>query len=116
MGNLENFHSAFTVHPGSSYAAIVLSAGNYSDAGGLTYAALNALQPAIDASLAEAVVRRYTGQWRAMHGHSEAVLEVRQGTLWLSKYVLGESNVLRVFGAADGEPFAMREVRPDEFR
>lgn len=116
VGTLDNFHSAFTIHPGSSYAALVLTAGHFADTALIAYTAFDLLQPVVDAALAEAVAERYAGRWRAVHGQGEAELRVKKGTLWLEQYTLGESNVLQVFGAEKGQPLALREVRPDEFR
>lgn len=116
VGNLENFQAAFALHPGSGYAALVLLAGRYPDAGALAYDAFDAFQPAVDAALADAVAVRYAGRWRAEDGRSEAVLRVDRGTLWVERYVLEKADVLRVFGAEEGEALALREVRPDEFR
>lgn len=121
VGNLDNFHSAFALHPGSGYAVIVLLSGAYPDAGALAYDAFDVFQPAVDAALAAAVGARYAGRWRSADGRSEAALRVVRGTLWLDRYVLQGADVLRVFGVPNappgrGAPIPLREVREDEFR
>jgi hypothetical protein len=120
VGNLNNFHTAFSLHPGSSYGVIVLTAGARSIASELAYDAFDIFQPVIDTLLSEAVTAMYAGKWRSEDGHSEAVVVVEQGTLWVNQYVLEGVDVITVFADAslrsEGK-LALREVGTrDEFR
>ena len=122
VGAMAGHHAALAIHPGTGYGVVVLMAGKYPDAAKIAYDLFRTSQPFIDALLAEKAAELYAGTWSAKPSsefkqESTAVVAVRGGTLWLDKYVLDGSEVLKMFGAPQGKGLALRPSgRTDEFR
>lgn len=115
VGAMAGHHAALAIHPSSGYGVIVLLAGHYPDAAKVAYDIFGVIQPAIDLLVSEIAQTLYAGNWSSPG--NTAVVSVRRGTLWLDKYVLDGSDVLRLFGAPEGKGLALRPSgRKDEFR
>lgn len=114
-------HAALAFHPGSGYAVIVLLAGHYPDAAKVAYEIIRVVQPLIDIIAAETASKLYAGTYTSHigdgEGESQAIVNVRKGTLYLDAYVLSGVDVLQLFGAPAYKPIPLRPSgRSGEFR
>ncbi|KAI0324709.1 beta-lactamase/transpeptidase-like protein [Cubamyces sp. BRFM 1775] len=114
LGAMAGYHSALAIHPGTSYAIVLLMAGHYPDAAQLTYDAFALMQPAIDRVLSDMAIGLYAGEWRDKHNSSARVV-VDKGTLYVERYMLEGVDALQKFGA-QGRLALRPSGRRDEFR
>lgn len=112
---MAGYHSAFGIHPASSYGIVVLLGGHYPDATKIAYDSLDFLQPAFDKSHAELAASLYGGKWSSSDGNSIASVVVQKGTLFVEKLILNGSDVLATFQAPGKLPLRSSQRR-DEFR
>lgn len=112
---MAGYHSAFGIHPASSYGIIVLLGGHYPDATKIAYDSLDFLQPAFDKAQAELVASLYGGNWSSSDGNSSVSVVVQKGTLFVSNLILNGTDVLATFQVPGKLPLRSSERR-DEFR
>ncbi|EJD43615.1 beta-lactamase/transpeptidase-like protein [Auricularia subglabra TFB-10046 SS5] len=113
LGAMAGYHAAIALHPGTSYAVVVLLGGRYPDAARLAYDAFDIFQPVFDKSLAELASSLYVGTWGS--GNDTATISLERGTLYIERLVLEGRDILKNF-FAPGRLALRSTERRDELR
>lgn len=116
-GDLEWSHSIMMINPDLQYGIIVLMNGISSvDTSIISEEAVRLFQPAFERLLEKRARERYAGVW---HGKGNDIidLEVRSGSLWITKWVIDGFDFLKFYQAQFGYGIALWSTgRFDEFR
>jgi len=86
--------------------------GTSDAAGDIALDIFRRFQPTLDIILAREVTKLYAGQWGTTGGDSEIVLDVDDGSLWISKLVLNGTDVLRLTQGIIDVEFFLKEPTP----
>ncbi|KAF7347662.1 Beta-lactamase domain-containing protein [Mycena venus] len=117
-GNLQGYHSQFSVNPQWSYGVIVLLSGNYTNTAGLAAEAISRFQPVFESLLLTQVLHTYGGVW--IGDGSMAVVTIQDQALYLDALVVRDQDVLSILQRKPpGESKGMAlwsTGRPHEFR
>lgn len=115
-GNLVYSHSEVTFSPQLQYGVIVLMTGIYPDAWFFNKLAVQLLQPAFEKILEKRARDRYAGAWRG-EGDDRIVVEVKDGSLWITEWVANGIDWLHEYEGKLGDRVALWSTgRLDEFR
>jgi hypothetical protein len=95
-----------------AYGVALLMTGTSDAAGDIALDIFRRFQPTLDIILAREVTKLYAGQWGITGGDSEIVLDVDDGSLWVSKLVLNGTDVLRLTQGIIDVEFSLKEPTP----
>ncbi|EIN11010.1 beta-lactamase/transpeptidase-like protein [Punctularia strigosozonata HHB-11173 SS5] len=104
FGQLNTFHSAWTINPRAGYGVVVLMTGDYPDSQDFTIQLVDAFQPAFDDLLEVEARKSYVGRWSTAgtsSPDSEMVTSLRSGTLWVDKLTLNGTDTLGLLQGTD---------------
>ena len=79
-----------------AYGVALLMTGTSAAAGDIALDIFRSMQPTLDIVLAREVSNLYSGLWLTTSGDSEIVLDINDGSLWISKLFLNGTDVLRL--------------------
>jgi len=117
-GNLQGYHSQFSLNVQWSYGVIVLLSGNYTDTATLAREAINRFQPAFENLLLSQVLQTYSGVW--VGDDSMAFVTIQDQGLFLDALVVRGEDVLSILQripSGESKGMALWSTgRPHEFR
>ncbi|KAH7914552.1 beta-lactamase/transpeptidase-like protein [Hygrophoropsis aurantiaca] len=101
LGELAGHHTAFTINPVNSYGVIVLTTGPTSETIWLTNLIIEHIQSAFDTALEDATREVIVGSWISDDEQSSITIDLDQGSLYVSRYMLNGTDVLGVLQYSD---------------
>jgi len=117
VGEFLGHNAGFAFNPTSSFGVVVLITGWNGDAEEVITNAFKLFQPAFDSLHEEGAKKLYAGTWKSKSSKSTAVISVKDGSLWMDKFILHGSNILAVLRDDKPEKIALTSTgREGEFR
>jgi hypothetical protein len=94
-GNLEGFHTSFSLDRATGFGIVVLMTGRYTDATGIAaMAAEKYFHPAFKSALTTVCEEIYSGTYKSA-GTNEVVISLQDNALWTNKIIINGTDFLK---------------------
>ncbi|KIJ61713.1 hypothetical protein HYDPIDRAFT_115522 [Hydnomerulius pinastri MD-312] len=119
IGELIGHHTSFAINPMNSYGVIVLTTGPTSRTSSLNELIFEHVQAGLDDLLRDLVSDILVGHWVSDDSRASMTVEIDNGSVFVSEYVVDSSNILDVMQGSPNTPSrkaAAWFTSEDEFR